>query len=103
MGIGACVTMIAAGAILTFATDWYWQGIDLNAVGVILMVAGVLGLAVTMQIFRPRSRPTPPRQPYPPQDGAYYPPPGQPHQPAGQYSQYPPHAQPPPYRGDGYR
>ncbi|MGH8868080.1 MAG: DUF6458 family protein [Actinomycetes bacterium] len=101
MGIGACVALIAIGAVLTFATEFDIAGMDVNAVGVILMIAGALGLLVTMQIFRPRSRREPaPREAYPPHAGHYPPqapgPYGQ--QPPGQYPQ-----QPPPGPGGYYR
>jgi hypothetical protein len=108
MGIGACVVLIASGAILTFATDLSVSGIDLATVGVILMVAGGLGLLVTMQVHAPRrrERPRPARDPYP-APAEQYPPPHpqagyQPHPQAG----YQPHPQdaygqnPPP---PGYR
>lgn len=60
MGIGASIAMIALGAILTFATyidtsglgfetaGVSFGGIDLDAVGIILMVAGAIGLLVAM-------------------------------------------------------
>ncbi len=51
MGIGASVFLIAIGAILTFAVNATVSGIDINVVGVILMVAGAAGLAVTMLVF----------------------------------------------------
>jgi hypothetical protein len=47
MGIGVSIFLIALGAILAFAVDVSSGGIDLNTIGVILMV----GLAVTMLIL----------------------------------------------------
>jgi hypothetical protein len=44
MGIGVGIFLIALGAILTFAVDWSIGGLDLDAVGWILMVVGVGGL-----------------------------------------------------------
>ena len=44
MGIGVSVFLLAVGAILAFAVDVSTQGIDLNAVGVILMIVGLIGL-----------------------------------------------------------
>lgn len=58
MGIGASVFLIAVGAILAFAVNASVQGLDLAVVGYILMIAGVLGLALTLFIFGPRSRTT---------------------------------------------
>jgi hypothetical protein len=56
MGIGVSVFLIAVGAILTFALDLSVSGIDLGLVGVILMIAGVLGVVVDLAIFAPRRR-----------------------------------------------
>lgn len=44
MSIGIGIFLIMLGAILTFAVDWSIGGLDLQAVGWILMVAGVGGL-----------------------------------------------------------
>lgn len=51
MGIGVSVFLLAVGAILTFAVNAHVSGLDINVVGVILMVAGAIGLAVTMLVF----------------------------------------------------
>ena len=51
MGIGASVFLLAVGAILTFAVEWTVQGVDLDAVGIILMIAGCIGLAVTLAMM----------------------------------------------------
>ena len=48
MGIGASIFLLAVGAILTFAVDWTVQGVDLDAVGIILMIAGALGLVLSL-------------------------------------------------------
>ena len=56
MGIGASVFLIAVGAILAFAVNTSVQGLDIAVVGYILMVAGVIGLALTLFIFAPRNR-----------------------------------------------
>ena len=56
MGIGAGVFLIAVGAILTFALDVSVSGIDLKVVGVILMLAGLIGIAVDLAVFAPRRR-----------------------------------------------
>lgn len=48
MGIGISIFFIALGAILTFALHASVSGIDLNAVGVILMVVGGIGLVASM-------------------------------------------------------
>jgi hypothetical protein len=56
MGIGASVFLIAVGAILAFAVNVTVSGLDLAVVGYILMIAGVIGLALTLFIFAPRNR-----------------------------------------------
>ena len=43
MGIGASIVLLAVGAIMTFALDVTMEGLDLDTVGIILMVAGGLG------------------------------------------------------------
>jgi hypothetical protein len=47
MRIGASLLLIALGAILKFAVTAHVNGIDVQAVGVILMVVGAIGLVVT--------------------------------------------------------
>ncbi|HVM03759.1 MAG TPA: DUF6458 family protein [Acidimicrobiales bacterium] len=44
MGIGASVFLLAVGAVLYWAVTGDIQGVDLDVVGVILMIAGGLGL-----------------------------------------------------------
>ena len=51
MGIGASVFLLAVGAILAFAVDYSVNGVDINVVGFILMVAGALGLLMTTLVF----------------------------------------------------
>jgi hypothetical protein len=48
MGIGVSLILIAAGAILTWAVNATASGVDINAVGVILMVVGAVGLLISM-------------------------------------------------------
>jgi Domain of unknown function (DUF6458) len=58
VGIGVGILLAAAGAILAFAVDVHVSGLDLAAVGWILMVAGVVGVALDLALFRPRRRRT---------------------------------------------
>ncbi len=51
MGIGVSVFLLALGAILTFAVNASVSGLDINVVGIILMVAGAIGLLMTMLVF----------------------------------------------------
>lgn len=48
MATGFSIFLIAAGAILTFAVDASVQGVDLDTVGIIMMIAGVLGVLVSL-------------------------------------------------------
>ena len=48
MGIGTSIFLIAVGAILKYAVTADVQGVELNTVGVILMVVGVLGLLLSL-------------------------------------------------------
>ncbi|MFE3634198.1 DUF6458 family protein [Streptomyces cellostaticus] len=54
MGLGGCIILIALGAILTFATDWHVQGVNLDLVGIILMAVGLIGVATFSGIARRR-------------------------------------------------
>jgi uncharacterized membrane protein len=54
MGIGGCIIVIAAGAILTFGVNWHLAGTNIHIVGVILMAAGLLGLLTYAGIYRSR-------------------------------------------------
>jgi hypothetical protein len=47
MGIGVSIFLLALGAILAFAVEVEANGIDINTVGVILMVVGAIGLATS--------------------------------------------------------
>jgi hypothetical protein len=51
MGIGVSVFLLALGAILTFAVNASISGLDINVVGIILMVAGAIGLLMTLLVF----------------------------------------------------
>ena len=51
MGIGVSVFLLAIGAILTFAVEASVSGLDINVVGIILMIAGAIGLLLTMLVF----------------------------------------------------
>ena len=48
MGISVSLVLIAVGAILTWAVTATASGVDLNTVGVILMVVGLAGLVLSM-------------------------------------------------------
>jgi hypothetical protein len=48
MGIGVSLLLIAAGAILTWAVNATVSGVNIHAVGVILMVVGLAGLLISL-------------------------------------------------------
>ena len=48
MGISLSILLFAVGAILTWAVSAEVSGIDITAVGVILMIVGAVGLIVSM-------------------------------------------------------
>jgi len=58
VGIGVSIFLLAVGAILTFATNIEVSGLDLDAVGIILMLAGVVGIVLFLVVFAPRNRRT---------------------------------------------
>jgi Domain of unknown function (DUF6458) len=56
MGIGAGIVLIAVGAILAFAVNFTISGIEISTIGLILMVAGVMGIVVALVMNNQRSR-----------------------------------------------
>jgi hypothetical protein len=56
MGIGVGTFFIAVGAILSFAVHTTVSGLDINTVGVILMIVGALGIVLDLIVFAPRRR-----------------------------------------------
>jgi hypothetical protein len=58
MRIGASLFLIAVGAILYFAVTATLAGIDIQTVGLIFMVIGVIGFALGLFFGRRQSEPT---------------------------------------------
>jgi hypothetical protein len=56
MGIGVSLFLIAVGAILTWAVEVQVQGVELDTIGVILMVVGAVGLLWSLVVWGPRRR-----------------------------------------------
>jgi Domain of unknown function (DUF6458) len=56
MGIGAGLFLVAIGAVLTFAVNATVSGVNIQTIGVILMIVGVLGIILDLVIFAPRRR-----------------------------------------------
>jgi hypothetical protein len=48
MGLGASLFLIAAGAILIWGVTGEVAGLDVDAIGAILMVIGIIGLILSM-------------------------------------------------------
>ncbi len=48
MGISVSILLIAVGAILTWAVTAEAEGIDINTIGVILLIVGLLGLVLSI-------------------------------------------------------
>ena len=57
MGIGVSILLMAAGAVMTFAVEVESsEGFNINTIGIILMIAGAIGLVTSLMVFGPRSR-----------------------------------------------
>jgi hypothetical protein len=54
--IGGSIALIIIGAILRFAVTWTPNGINLQIVGDILMVGGVIGLIISISFLVARRR-----------------------------------------------
>ena len=48
MGISLSILLVAVGAVLTWAVSAEVSGVDITAVGVILMIVGALGLVLSL-------------------------------------------------------
>jgi hypothetical protein len=68
MTVGASIFLIAVGAILKYAVTADVAGVDIQVVGLILMIAGALGLVIGLALtFSDRQGGAPP----PPRDRSY--------------------------------
>jgi hypothetical protein len=56
MTIGASIFLIAVGAILMYAVDVTVSGIEIQTIGLILMIAGVVGLLISLFLLASTSR-----------------------------------------------
>jgi sugar phosphate permease len=58
MTIGASIFLIAVGAILKYAVNATVSGIEIQTIGLILMIAGVVGLVIGLFLLtQSRDRP----------------------------------------------
>lgn len=56
MGIGASIFLIALGLVLALAVEFDVAGIDIQVIGWILTIVGIVGLIMTMLVWGPRRR-----------------------------------------------
>jgi len=63
MGIGTSLFLIAVGAILYFAVNADIEGLEVSTVGLILMVVGLIGLAISLFMTSAYSRRRDPTDP----------------------------------------
>ncbi|MFD7294302.1 DUF6458 family protein [Streptomyces sp. NPDC059897] len=54
MSLGGCIILVAVGAILAFATDWHMESVNLDLVGWIFMIVGLIGVFVFRSVGRRR-------------------------------------------------
>jgi hypothetical protein len=74
--LGSSLFLIAVGAILKFAVTATVADIDLQVVGVILMVIGAIGLVISLFLIFNASNRQPPAPPAPPTQPQRRPPAG---------------------------
>ena len=56
MTVGGSIALIVIGAILRFAISWSPAYINVQLIGLILMIAGVLGLIISLVFLTTRRR-----------------------------------------------
>ena len=72
MTVGLSLFLIAVGAILRYAVTWHPQDVNLDTVGLILILVGIVGLVISLLwmaqasrdrgvVVRDRDVPPPPR------------------------------------------
>lgn len=52
MGVGTSLFLIAVGAILDFAVTVSTKGFNINKIGLILMIVGIVGLVLSLIFWR---------------------------------------------------
>ena len=66
MSVGFSLFLVAAGAILRYAVTWEPNGVNIETVGLILMIVGIVGLVISvswMAAAARRGTTTPPPPP----------------------------------------
>jgi hypothetical protein len=61
-GMGFSIVAIAAGAVMHWAVTTTGHGFNVSTVGIILMIAGAVGLVVSLIVFGTSRHPTGSRQ-----------------------------------------
>lgn len=56
MGIGASIFLIAVGLVLALAVEAELAGVDVQTIGWILAIVGLIGLIMSVFIWGPRRR-----------------------------------------------
>ena len=51
MGIGTSIFLIAVGAILRYAVNVTVEGVEIQTVGLILMIVGIVGLVISLAVI----------------------------------------------------
>ncbi len=64
MGLGTSIVLIAVGAVLRYAVTFEVVGVDIQTVGTILLIIGILGLIISLiYMFALNRRDTPSDRP----------------------------------------
>lgn len=50
-GLGTSLILLAVGAVLALAIDYQVSSVDINAIGIILMVVGIIGLVLSLMFL----------------------------------------------------
>ncbi len=64
MTIGGSIALLVIGAILRFGVTWKPAHVDLQIIGVILMIAGLAGLIISIALLAMRRRGRAPAEVY---------------------------------------
>ena len=56
MTIGGSIALIIIGAILAFAVSWTSPYVDIRAMGVIILLGGIVGLGISVGVLVARRR-----------------------------------------------
>ncbi len=64
MPLGTSIFLIAVGAILRYAVSWNVSGVSIPTIGLILIIAGIVGAILSLLYMLTWSRRRPPGDPY---------------------------------------